>query len=51
MEKLLIATMKNPTLENKRKLIAYEKNHPMGLVFLTREQVTILSQYRREVGQ
>jgi hypothetical protein len=48
MEKLLIATMKNPTPENKKKLLAYEAKHSFAICFLSKEQVTILNQYRRE---
>ncbi len=48
MEKLLTATMKNPTAANKAKLIAHANNHPMSVCLLSADKLAILDQYVRE---
>ena len=48
MEKLLVTTMQNPTAENKKRLIAYDRKHPFAAIFLSAVQATILEQYKKE---
>lgn len=50
MEKLIQAAMENPTPANKARVLAYEAKHSMAIIFLSREHVTILNQYRREAA-
>ncbi len=51
MEKLLIATMKNPTPENKARLLAHNYKHPFAaMLSLSHDQQVILQQYVREAA-